>query len=97
MTELYFHHYVTSPFAEKIRLIFGLKGLAWHSVLQPSIMPKPDLQALTGGYRRIPVLQIGNDIVCDTALIADVLEHLAPSPSGGAMGGLHGVCGGHGL
>jgi glutathione S-transferase len=81
MTELYFHHYVTSPFAEKIRLIFGLKGFSWHSVLQPSIMPKPDLQALTGGYRRIPVLQIGNDIVCDTALIADVLEHLAPAPS----------------
>jgi glutathione S-transferase len=81
MTELYFHHYLTSPFAEKIRLIFGLKGLAWHSVLQPSIMPKPDLQALTGGYRRIPVLQIGNEVICDTALIADVLERLAPTPS----------------
>jgi glutathione S-transferase len=81
MIDLYFHHYVTSPFAEKIRLIFGLKGLTWHSVLQPSIMPKPDLQALTGGYRRIPILQIGNEIVCDTTLIADVLEHLAPAPS----------------
>jgi glutathione S-transferase len=45
------------------------------------IMPKPELQALTGGYRRIPVLQIGADIYCDTALIADVLEHLAPTPT----------------
>jgi glutathione S-transferase len=81
MTDLYLHHYATSPFAEKIRLIFGLKGLAWHSVLQPSIMPKPDLQALTGGYRRIPVLQIGNEVVCDTSLIVDVLEQLAPTPS----------------
>jgi glutathione S-transferase len=42
------------------------------------VMPKPDLTALTGGYRRIPVLQIGNQIVCDTMLICDVLEHLSP-------------------
>jgi glutathione S-transferase len=47
----------------------------------PVIMPKPDLTALTGGYRRTPVMQIGADIYCDTALIADVLERIAPSPS----------------
>ncbi len=76
--DIYFHHYPTSPFAEKMRAIFGYKGLAWKSVFQPQIMPKPDLQALTGGYRRIPVLQIGNDVVCDTALICDVLEHISP-------------------
>jgi glutathione S-transferase len=81
MQDLYFHHYPTSPFAEKIRAIFGYKNLAWKSVFQPQIMPKPDLQALTGGYRRIPVLQIGNDIMCDTALICDVLEHLSPEKS----------------
>ena len=72
------HHYPNSPFAEKIRAIMGYKNLAWKSVLQPMIMPKPDLQALTGGYRRIPVLQVGNQIVCDTMLICDVLEHLSP-------------------
>ena len=81
MQDLYFHHYPTSPFAEKIRAIFGYKNLSWKSVIQPQIMPKADLQALTGGYRRIPVLQIGHDIVCDTALICDVLEHLAPEKS----------------
>jgi glutathione S-transferase len=79
-TDIYFHHYPTSPFAEKVRAIFGYKGIAWKSVYQPQIMPKPDLQALTGGYRRIPVLQIGNDVVCDTALICDVLEHISPTP-----------------
>lgn len=47
----------------------------------PVIMPKPDLTALTGGYRRTPVMQIGADIYCDTALIADVLERIAPTPS----------------
>ena len=63
------HHYDNSPFSEKVRLAFGLKGLAWRSVIQPTIMPKPDLIPLTGGYRRIPVLQIGADIFCDTQLI----------------------------
>jgi glutathione S-transferase len=76
--DIYFHHYPISPFAEKIRAIFGFKGIAWKSVIQPSIMPKEDLVALTGGYRRIPVLQVGNQIVCDTMLICDVLEHLSP-------------------
>jgi glutathione S-transferase len=78
---LILHHYPNSPFAEKIRLILGSKSLHWSSVLIPLIMPKPDLVALTGGYRKTPVLQIGADIYCDTALIADVLESIAPEPS----------------
>jgi glutathione S-transferase len=76
--DIYLHHYPVSPFAQKVRSILGYKQLAWKSVFQPMVMPKPDMAALTGGYRRIPILQIGNHIVCDTALIADVLEHLAP-------------------
>ncbi len=76
--DIFLHHYPSSPFAEKIRAIMGYKGLAWKSVFQPMVMPKADLQALTGGYRRIPVLQVGNQIVCDTMLICDVLEHLSP-------------------
>jgi glutathione S-transferase len=81
MSDLILHHYPTSPFSEKIRLILGHKGLAWKSVIIPRIMPKPDVLALTGGYRRTPFLQIGADIYCDTALICDVLEHHAPEPS----------------
>ena len=81
MSELILHHYPTSPFAEKTRLILGYKSLAWKSVIIPAISPKPDLAALTGGYRKTPVLQIGADIYCDTALICDVLEHLQPDPS----------------
>jgi glutathione S-transferase len=81
MSDLILHHYPTSPFAEKIRLILGHKQLAWKSVFIPMIMPKPDLTALTGGYRRTPVLQFGADIYCDTSLICDVLEHRAPTPT----------------
>lgn len=81
MSDLILHHYPRSPFSEKLRLILGHKQLDWKSVHIPAIMPKPDLQTLTGGYRRTPVLQIGADIYCDTALICDVLEHRQPQPS----------------
>ena len=81
MADLILHHYPNSPFAEKVRLILGYKQLDWKSVFIPMIMPKPDLTALTGGYRKTPVLQIGADIYCDTTLICDVLEHLAPAPT----------------
>ena len=81
MPDLILHHYPMSPFAEKARLMLGLKGLAWKSVHIPTVMPKPDVVALTGGYRRTPLLQIGADIYCDTALIADVLEHCQPEPA----------------
>ena len=78
---LILHHYPTSPFAEKTRLMLGYKNLPWKSVVIPMISPKPDVVALTGGYRKTPVLQIGADIYCDTALIADVLEHIEHLPT----------------
>ena len=81
MSELILHHYPASPFAEKVRLILGYKKLAWKSVTIPMVMPKPDVVALTGGYRKTPLLQVGADIYCDTALICDVLEHVQPAPA----------------
>ena len=81
MDELILHHYDMSPFSEKVRLIFGLKGLAWRSVIVPMTLPKPDLMPLTGGFRRTPVLQVGADIYCDTDLIAAELERRFPEPS----------------
>ena len=80
MNELILHHYPMSPFAEKVRLMLGYKQLAWRSVLIPPVMPKPDVVALTGGYRKTPILQIGADVYCDTALIARVLEARQPQP-----------------
>lgn len=80
MAELILHHYDLSPFAEKIRLALGLKGLAWRSVDVPMVLPKPDHFELTGGYRRVPVLQVGADVYCDTHLITRVLDRLHPSP-----------------
>jgi glutathione S-transferase len=81
MTDIILHHYDISPYSEKVRTGLGLKGLAWASVELPVIMPKPNLTALTGGYRKTPVLQIGADIYCDSQLIMRELERRFPTPS----------------
>ncbi len=78
MPPIILHHYLASPFAEKIRAVLGYKALAWHSVLIPSVMPKPELMPLTGGYRKTPVLQLGRDVICDSSLIVRVLDRLHP-------------------
>jgi glutathione S-transferase len=75
------HHFDRSPFSEKIRVVFGHKGLSWRSVRIPQIMPKPDLMPLTGGYRRTPVMQIGADVFCDTQIIIREIERRFPSPT----------------
>lgn len=81
MPDIILHHYTLSPFSEKVRATFGLKGLAWRSVDIAPLPPRPLLEPLTGGYRRVPVLQIGADIYCDTNIILPTLERLHPSPS----------------
>lgn len=81
MPALILHEYADSPFSEKIRALLGYKKLSYKSVEIPAIMPKPDLVALTGGYRRTPVMQCGADIYCDTALIAALIEERQPSPA----------------
>jgi glutathione S-transferase len=81
MTELILHHYASSPFSEKVRLVLGMKRLRWCSVEVPVMLPKPDVVALTGGYRRTPFMQIGADVYCDSALMCRVIDRLAPEPS----------------
>ncbi|MGC2442819.1 glutathione S-transferase family protein [Candidatus Binatus sp.] len=81
MPEIILHQYATSPFSEKIRKIFAHKKINWRSVEQPVIMPKPKLVPLTGGYRRIPVMQIGADVWCDTGIIVRKIDELKPEPT----------------
>src|SRR5437899_11836089 len=80
MADMILHHYPNSPFSEKVRVAFGIKQLAWKSVVIPNIMPKPDLMPLTGGYRKTPVMQVGADVYCDTQLIMLEIEKRAPKP-----------------
>lgn len=80
MAEIILHHYDRSPFSEKVRLVFGRKGIAWRSVQIPRWLPKPDLMPLTGGYRKTPVLQIGADVYCDTRGILREIDRRFPQP-----------------
>lgn len=70
MDHLILHHYDLSPYAEKIRILLGRADASWHSVLSPVVPPRPNVEPLAGGYRRIPVAQLGADVFCDTAVIA---------------------------
>lgn len=81
MAEIILHNYPQSPVAEKARIALGIKGLTWNSVQIPRLAPKPNLTKLTGGYRRTPVMQIGADIYCDSAVVIDELERRHPSPT----------------
>jgi len=78
MNNLILHQYAASPFSEKVRCLLGYKQQAYRTVEIPVIMPKPDLMALTGGYRKTPVLQVGADIYCDTSLICRLIDRLFP-------------------
>ncbi|MEM1143529.1 MAG: glutathione S-transferase family protein [Pseudomonadota bacterium] len=75
------HHYENSPYAEKIRLMFGLTGSSWDSVLSPPWPPRPNVDPLSGGYRRIPIAQEGADIFCDSSLIASEIAASTDTPS----------------
>ena len=77
--DILLHHYAQSPFSEKIRLALAYKELAWGSVIIPPIMPKPNLMPLTGGYRKTPVMQIGQHIICDSLLMTKVLDQIQPA------------------
>ena len=94
MPDIIFHHYPQSPVSEKVRVAFGIKQLAWHSVEIPRVPPKPLLMPLTGGYRRTPVMQIGADIYCDTQCMLRTIEQRFPEPTffpGGSVGMAWGV------
>jgi glutathione S-transferase len=94
MSSIILHHYPQSPVSEKVRVVLGIKELAWRSVQIPRIPPKPDLMPLTGGYRRTPVMQIGADVYCDSQCIIREIERrfseptLYPGDSAGMVWGL---------
>lgn len=94
MAEVILHHYPQSPVSEKVRVVLGMKGLAWHSVEIPRLPPKPELMPLTGGYRLTPVMQVGADVYCDSQCIIRELERRYPEPTlfpGGSDGLAWGV------
>ena len=81
-TDLIVHQYSNEPaFSVKARLMLGFKDAEWFACDHSTILPKPELAALTGGYRQIPVAQVGADIYCGSELVMDLLERRIPRPS----------------
>ncbi|PCJ45159.1 MAG: glutathione S-transferase [Moraxellaceae bacterium] len=80
MTAVILHNYHMSPFSEKIRAMFGYTQIQWSSVRTKEMPPRPLLQPLTGGYRKIPVMQIGADVFCDTRTITTELASITNKP-----------------
>ncbi|GJE84974.1 glutathione S-transferase family protein [Phanerochaete sordida] len=77
------YHYDASPFASKAKSMLLVKGIPHKRVSVSMRMPRPEITDLLGlGYRRIPLLAIGNDVYCDTGLIASVLERRFPVTAG---------------
>ena len=54
MPDVILHHYYeeASPFSERVRLVLGLKGLSWRSVLTGYVPPRPHLDILADGAGR---------------------------------------------
>lgn len=75
------HNYALSPFSEKIRAMLGYADLAWKSAISPAMPPRPIVDPLAGGYRKIPVGQIGADIFCDTRIISSEIAALSNKPT----------------
>ncbi|MDQ8038073.1 MAG: glutathione S-transferase family protein [Pedobacter sp.] len=80
MPTLILHHYPMSPFSQKIRSMLGYAGLEWESALTREMPPRPILEKLAGGYRKIPVAQIGADVFCDSRIIAEEIALLSGKP-----------------
>lgn len=80
MPDFILYHYAMSPFSEKARAMLGYAGLEWASVTVTEMPPRPVLEQLTGGYRKIPVAQMGADVFCDSRTIAAEIARLANKP-----------------
>lgn len=59
---------------QKTKLLMEISGVNFKRVDQPPVLPRKDLEALGITYRRIPVLAVGKDVYCDSALIIDIIN-----------------------
>lgn len=87
MTDLVLYGSPLSPFARKVEMVLGEKGLD-YDFENVSIMPMPDWFAELSPAKRIPVLRdrsIGEEgilgTIPDSSAICGYLEKKAPSPS----------------
>lgn len=79
--QIILHRSIKSPYSQKAMLMLDYANLDWQSVLSSKGMPRPIQEKLVGEYsRRIPVLQVGADLYCDTDMISRKIAELADKP-----------------
>lgn len=74
------HQFPQSHFCIRLRWALALKGIAFE-VRNYRLTELDQIAQLTGGYRRVPVLQWNEHIVCDSPVIARFIEKQVPSPT----------------
>lgn len=76
--QIILHRSLKSPYSQKAMLMLDYENLEWKSVLSSKGVPRPIQEKLVGEYsRRIPVLQVGADLYCDTDMIAKKIAELS--------------------
>ncbi|KAI8637403.1 hypothetical protein BD408DRAFT_486263 [Parasitella parasitica] len=79
--QLILHWYPNSPFAQKVAWALQYKNVDFKLVVISPIEPRPLRRPLDAGYRKTPVLQIGNHTYCDSKAIFAELEKRFPEPT----------------
>ncbi|WP_299123215.1 glutathione S-transferase [uncultured Tenacibaculum sp.] len=78
MEKIILHRNYGSPYCQKIIAMLGYCKLDWFSELTSKGMPRPTQEILAGNYsRRVPILQIGSDIYCDTKEICHQIAEIS--------------------
>ncbi|GAN09557.1 glutathione S-transferase [Mucor ambiguus] len=75
------HWFPGSPYCQKIIWVLNYKKVDYKTALINRLEPRPLRRPLDGGYRKSPILQIGNHVYCDTKSIIPALEKQFPEPS----------------
>ncbi len=82
MNKIILHRNYGSPYCQKIMTMLGYCQLDWYSELTSKGVPRPVQETLSGNYsRRVPILQIGADIYCDTKEICHQIAEISGDKS----------------
>ncbi len=80
-TEIILHRSLGSPYAVKAQTMLSFTRQRYLSVVASKGVPRPVQKKLVGSYsRRIPILQIGADMFCDTDMIATEIATIGNQP-----------------
>ncbi len=68
------------PFAQRTRLHLDLLGLPYELENLDICAPRPDWFLELNPAGQVPVLVRGDDVVCDSSIVSEYLQEIAPEP-----------------